>query len=67
MISKQSLAELEVTIPAIECQQAIVELADLAAEEQRLMAHLAQKRKQYMDGILMRAAPDDRFDAHLAA
>lgn len=56
MIRKQSLAELEVTIPSLECQQAIVELAGLAAEEQRLMARLAEKRKQYIDGILMRAA-----------
>jgi len=56
MIRKQSLAELEVTIPLLECQRAIVALADLAAEEQRLMARLADKRKQYMDGILMRAA-----------
>ncbi len=56
MIRKQSLAELEVPLPPLECQQAIVELADLATEEQRLMARLADKRKQYMDGILMQAA-----------
>ncbi len=60
MISKQSLAELEVTLPPLECQRAIVELAELAAEEQQLMARLADKRKQYMDGILMRAASGAR-------
>lgn len=60
MIRKQSLAELEVPLPPLECQQAIVELADLATEEQRLMVRLAEKRKQYMDGILMQAASGAR-------
>jgi restriction endonuclease S subunit len=56
MIRKQSLAELEVIVPPLERQRAIVELADLAAEEQRLMARLADTRKLYIDGILMQAA-----------
>ena len=60
MIRKQSLAELEVPLPPLECQQAIVELADLATEEQRLMGRLADKRKQYMDRILMQAASGAR-------
>ncbi len=56
MISKQSLAELEVILPPLEQQRVIVELNDLAAEEQRLMARIADKRKEYIDGILIRAA-----------
>ena len=56
MIRKQTLAELEVTVPPLECQQAIVELADLAAEEQRIMARLADKRKQHMDSVLLKFA-----------
>ena len=60
MIRKQSLADLEVILPPLKCQQAIVELADLAAEEQRLMTRLAEKRKQYMEKILMQAASGTR-------
>ncbi len=56
MIRKQSLAELEVTLPPLKLQQAIVELAELATEEQRLLARLADKRKQYINNILLRAA-----------
>ncbi len=60
MIRKQSLAELAVIVPPLECQRAIVELADLATEEQRLMARLADKRRLYIDGILMQAASGSR-------
>ena len=56
MIRKRSLAELEVTIPPLERQQVIVALADLAVQEQRLMARISLKRGQYIDGILMHAA-----------
>jgi len=37
MISKQALESLEVTVPPIEKQRAIAELAALANEEQRLL------------------------------
>lgn len=60
MIRKQSLAELAVIVPPLERQQAIVELADLATEEQRLMARLADKRRRYMDRILIQAALESR-------
>lgn len=56
MISKQSLEALEVVVPPLDRQKAIVQLAELAGEEQRLMTALASKRKQYLDGILMQAA-----------
>ncbi|MEW8309782.1 MAG: restriction endonuclease subunit S [Candidatus Thiodiazotropha endolucinida] len=62
MISKQSLASLEVVVPSLERQRAIVELAELADEEQRLLQDLAGKRKRYIDGILMQAASGSQSD-----
>ncbi len=56
MIRKQSLAELEIPLPSLARQQAIVELSDLAAREQQLMARLAARRKQYVDSVLIQFA-----------
>lgn len=56
MISKQSLAGLDVVVPSIERQRTIVQLAELAEEEQRLLRDLASKRKRYVNGILMEIA-----------
>ncbi|MCG8427181.1 MAG: restriction endonuclease subunit S [Chromatiales bacterium] len=60
MISKQVLEGMEVVVPPLKRQQTIVQLAALAADEQRLMQELARKRKQYMEGILMQAASGAR-------
>ena len=56
MIRKQSLAELEIPLPSLAQQQAIVELSDLAAREQQLMARLTARRKQYVDSVLIQFA-----------
>ena len=68
MIRKQSLAELEVILPSLARQQAIVELSDLAAREQQLMARLSARRKQYMDNMLIKFASSglqtDSEEAH---
>ncbi|MCU7859298.1 MAG: restriction endonuclease subunit S [Candidatus Thiodiazotropha sp. (ex Lucinoma kastoroae)] len=56
MISKQALAGLVVVVPSLERQRAIVQLAELVDEEQRLLKQLAVKRKRYMERILMQAA-----------
>jgi restriction endonuclease S subunit len=60
MISKDALETLEVVIPPLERQKAIVELAVLAEQEQRLMVELAEKRKQYMSARLFEIA-EGRF------
>lgn len=60
MISKKTLEGMEVTVPSIERQRAIVQLAALAADEQRLMKELVGKRKQYIERILMQAASGSR-------
>ena len=56
IIGKRALDALEVRIPNLAAQRRIIELNRLADREQRLQARLAHKRKQLMNGILMRAA-----------
>ena len=58
MISKQALADMPIVVPSIARQEEIIQLAGLAADEQRLMQALAATRKQYIEGILMRAASE---------
>ncbi|MET0003656.1 MAG: restriction endonuclease subunit S [Candidatus Thiodiazotropha sp.] len=60
MISKKALGEFEITVPTLERQHSIVQLAKLGAEEQRLMAELVIKRKQYMERILMQIASESQ-------
>jgi hypothetical protein len=56
MISKQSLENLEVYVPSIAKQQLVVEMASLAAEEQRILNTLAEKRNQYISSKLLQLA-----------
>ncbi|QSV46914.1 hypothetical protein [Geobacter benzoatilyticus] len=56
MISKQSLECLEVLVPSIGRQHAIVEMAKMATEEQRILAQLAKKRAQFLSGKLIMLA-----------
>lgn len=56
MISKQAIEELEVSLPSLEKQKTIVELATLAAKEQRLLRTQAEKRKQFISTVLMQYA-----------
>jgi len=59
MISKQALESLEVTIPPLEKQRVIAELAVLANEEQRLIKKIAGCRSYYISTKLMRLAVGD--------
>lgn len=56
MISKQSLENLEVSVPSIARQRLIVEMASLAAEEQRILKTLTEKRNQYLSSKLLQLA-----------
>jgi restriction endonuclease S subunit len=53
MISKQSLENLEVFVPSIARQRLVVKMASLAAEEQRILKSLAEKRIQYISYKLL--------------
>lgn len=56
MISKQAVENLEVSLPPLEQQKNIIELASLSAREQIILNTLAEKRKQYISTILMQFA-----------
>ena len=59
MISKQAIEELEVALPTLEKQKAIVELALLVAREQTLLQSVAERREQYISTVLMRLAKEE--------
>src|SRR5574344_1052531 len=53
MVTAQSLAELPVEIPPLEVQNQIVELALLSSREQQIESELAEKKKKYIEAILL--------------
>ena len=56
MISKQTLANLEIELPSLERQYAIVEVAELVRKEQHLLKEIANRRNIYLSRKLMRAS-----------
>lgn len=53
MINKQSLEELEIEIPDVKKQQQIVEIAQLAEKEQKLLENLRNKKYELISTILL--------------
>lgn len=60
MVSKSALAEIVIDLPPLATQKVIAEIAALSQREQQLMEELAQKRKLYMDAVLMQKAVGKR-------
>ncbi len=60
MISKDVLMTLELPVPGLAEQQRIVELAALAQREQVLMANIANRRRQLVEGVLTQYAKNSR-------
>jgi restriction endonuclease S subunit len=56
MVSKSALETLEIDLPPLETQKAIAEIAVLSQREQEIMNELAQKRKAYINAVLMQKA-----------
>jgi len=56
MISKQAIEDLEVSLPSLENQKIIIELALLSAQEQTLLHRLSEKQERYISTILMQFA-----------
>jgi restriction endonuclease S subunit len=56
LVSRKDIEHLEVEIPPLEVQRAIVALEDLRVEEQRLMSTLQEKRNQLVQALSMHAA-----------
>ena len=55
-IRKATLENLEITIPPLKTQLKIVNLERLAVTEENILTTLADKKRQLMEGILMRLA-----------
>ncbi len=64
MISKQAIEELEVSLPGLEKQKSILELATLSTREQILLKKIATKREQYISTILMQLATTENTEGH---
>jgi restriction endonuclease S subunit len=56
MINKEEMEGLEIFVPLLERQKAIVEMASLAEKEQQIMKMLAEKRYKYISTHLIRLA-----------
>jgi restriction endonuclease S subunit len=56
MITKQAIDDLEIPLPKLEKQRAILELVSLSIREQSLFYMLSKKREQYISTILMQFA-----------
>lgn len=56
MVSKSALEILEIDLPTLDKQKAIVEMAALSQREQQLIDKLGRKRKAFVDAVLMRQA-----------
>jgi len=60
MIGIQAIEDLEIALPSLEKQKAIVELVSLSAREQVLLNAMAEKRAGYVSTILMRFVREHR-------
>lgn len=56
MVPKASFEELEITVPPVATQRAIVELERLRQSEERAMARLADARRRLITGLALKAA-----------
>lgn len=61
MINKKQLENLEVTLPSLEKQHLIVDLASLAEQEQDLLHTIQHKKKQLISKTLMQLAEGDKI------
>ena len=58
MVSKQTLENLQVSLPSINRQEKIADFYDLAIREQILLSEIRMQRGRYTDGIMRRLASD---------
>jgi len=56
MVGKEAIEELEVFLPPLSKQRAIIELAALSEREASLLRTIAEKKAQYVSNLLMQAA-----------
>lgn len=58
LVSRKDIEDLEVEIPPLETQQAIVALEELRVKEQRLLSELREKRSQLIQSVSIKMAHD---------
>lgn len=63
MINKKVVAEMMIEVPSLARQERIAAVARLADREQGLLRRLAEKRKLYLDGMLMKMAEENGPEA----
>lgn len=56
MVSIEALEALEIVVPSVERQRAVVEVAELAAQEQKLVREIAEARRRYISSTLLKSA-----------
>lgn len=56
MLGKEAVEDLEIEIPDMARQKAIVELATLVGHEKELLGSLIEKRRKHMNQLLIKAA-----------
>jgi restriction endonuclease S subunit len=56
MVTNSELGEVKIDLPSLKEQKLIAEVAALSCREQQIMEELTQKRKIYIDAVLMRQA-----------
>ena len=58
MISKQILGNLKVSVPPLEKQAKIAEIASLASREQVILEEIRRSRQQYIDQVLLQTVSE---------
>jgi len=56
MVGKEAIEDLEIFLPPLSTQRAIIELAALSEREASLLRTIAEKKAQYVSNLLMQAA-----------
>lgn len=60
MVSKAALETMEVELPGLEKQRIISKVAALSQQEQELLKELTEKRKAYIDAVLLQQVRQDQ-------
>jgi len=58
MIPRETLEDFEIEVPSLDCQQGVIEIAQLQQKELNLLQDLASKRKHFIDLILIKSVKE---------
>ena len=66
MVSKKTIADLEIALPSLEKQERIADFYDLMLKEQRLLAEIRMTRRRYAHGIMRQMVADSTHRGQLS-